>query len=62
MVEQMKNWKTTLAGGIAAAVTAAATHFSATGYVVNWQGYAVAAGLAAIGYFAKDAGITGPAK
>lgn len=55
----MKNWKTTFAGLFAAALTAAATHFQATGDVTNWQGYAVAAGMAAIGVLAKDSNVTG---
>lgn len=58
----MKNWKTTLAGCLAAAVTAAATGFTATGDTTNWQDYATAAGLAAVGYFAKDSGVTGTEK
>lgn len=58
----MKNWRTTLVGMIGAAFTAAAAHFQATGDVTNWQGYAAAATLAAIGFFSKDAGVTGTAK
>ena len=58
----MKNWKTTFAGLISAAVTAAAGYFSATGDTTNWQAYTAAAGMAVIGYLAKDAGVTGPEK
>ena len=58
----MKNWKTTLTGIVAAALTGAAAVFTSTGDTTNWQGYATAAGLAAVGWFAKDAGVTGPEK
>lgn len=49
------NWKTTLAGMVGAAVTAAAGYFTQSGDTTNWQAYATAAGLAAVGYLAKDA-------
>lgn len=58
----MKNWKTTLLGVLGAAVTAAVGYYQQTGDVVNWQAYVSAAGMAALGYFAKDAGVSGPEK
>lgn len=53
----MKNWKTTLAGVFGAAVQVVVPLVQ-TGQV-GWQALLVAAGMAAMGYFAKDFNISG---
>lgn len=56
----MKNWKTTLVGALAAGANIAATLYQ-TG-TVDVKTLLVSAGIAALGYVAKDAGVTGVAK
>jgi hypothetical protein len=56
----MKNWKTTLAGILAAAGTAAITYFQTGGVDLKTAGYMAA--FAGLGYLAKDAGVTGVSK
>jgi hypothetical protein len=62
----MKNWRTTLIGGIAAAATAAAGVAQMTnGQFDNKQGWlsmASAVFMALLGYVAKDAGVSGSEK
>ncbi len=53
----MKNWRTTIAGALAAAVIAIQP-IVATGNV-DWKAVGVAAAVAALGYFAKDNNVTG---
>ena len=56
----MKSWRTTLAGMISAAVTVFAGYFGTGTIDIKTAG--IAAGMAALGYLAKDAGVTGPVK
>jgi len=56
----MRNWKTTLFGALGAAVQVALPLIQ-TG-TVSIKDIAIAAALALIGYFAKDAGISGTDK
>lgn len=51
----LANWKTTLAG-----LVAAVAHVSING--VSWKNLLVAAALAALGYFTQDAKKPAPAK
>lgn len=53
----MKNWKTTAASALTAALYAAANGF--TNGQVNWKQLAIAGGIAAIGVLAKDLNVTG---
>lgn len=55
-----KNWRTTLAGGLAAAATVALS--LAQSGTVDGRTIGCAAGLAFIGYLAKDAGVSGTEK
>jgi len=54
------NWKTTLAGAGGAGITAAIEYLTTGG--LSGKGAAVAFGLAALGWFSKDAGVSGTAK
>jgi glutamate-1-semialdehyde aminotransferase len=56
----MKNWRTTLAGVIGAAVTVALPMVQ--GGTLDSKTLAYAAGLAAVSWLAKDAGQTGTDK
>lgn len=56
----MKNWKTTLVGALGA-VFSVVWPLIQTGQVTV-KDIAIAAGLALLGYFSKDAGVTGSAK
>ena len=59
----MKNWKTTLIGTIGAAIVAAYQLYeSLNGAEVDLKALIGAATLAALGYLAKDAGVTGTQK
>jgi hypothetical protein len=53
----MKNWKTTLFGGLAAVVIAVQP-LIATGSI-DWKAVGLAALVAAFSFFAKDANVTG---
>jgi hypothetical protein len=53
----MKNWKTTLFGALLA-IAVALQPLLTTGSL-DWKAIVIAALIAAIGYFAKDAGVTG---
>lgn len=59
----MKNWKTTLIGSLTAIANAILPMLT-TGNFDSLQpkDLAVSAGIAAIGWFAKDAGVTGTEK
>ena len=56
----MKNWKTTVIG-VGTAIFIAVKPYILTGQI-DWGQLLMAAGVAALGYFAKDAGVTGTAK
>lgn len=56
----MRNWKTTLVG-VGSAVFAVVWPMVQTGNV-TLKDIAIAAGLALLGYFSKDAGVSGTAK
>ena len=56
----MKNWHTTLIGAALAAVSFIAQYQTNGGSLDDWKIWAIPALMAALGYVAKDAGITGP--
>ena len=56
----MKNYKTTLIGTALAVVTFISQYQSNGGNLNDWQLWLVPALVQALGYVAKDAGITGP--
>lgn len=56
----MKNWRTTLVGGVLAIVIAVEPIIS-TG-VIDWRRVGVAALIALVSYLAKDSGVSGTAK
>lgn len=58
----MKNWKTTLLGAALAVVTFLATYQSNGGNIADWKLWVIPAISAALGYVAKDAGVTGSMK
>ena len=59
----MKNWKTTIAGAIAAILLAIQPIIEAAqGGEINWQQLGFAVILALFGYLAKDAGVSGTQK
>lgn len=59
----MKNWKTTVLGAIAAILVAIQPIIdAASGGEINWTQLAFAAALAVMGYFTKDAGVSGTQK
>ena len=58
----MKNWKTTLIGAAFAAVTFISTYQDNGGNLADWKLWVVPALAAALGYVAKDAGVTGVVK
>jgi hypothetical protein len=57
---EMKNWRTTVAGILTAAVYGAFASIQAG--EIEPKTIAVAAGIAALGYFSKDAGVSGTEK
>lgn len=58
----MKNWKTTLLGAALAVVTFLATYQANGGNIADWKLWVIPALSAALGYVAKDAGVTGSMK
>lgn len=58
----MKNWKTTLLGAALAVVTFLATYQANGGNLADWKLWLIPALSAALGYVAKDAGVTGSMK
>lgn len=56
----MKNWKTTLIGAIGATVQVVLPLLSSG--TISFKEIATAAALALLGFFAKDAGVSGTAK
>ena len=56
----MKNWRTTIVGLFGAIWIVAEPIISAG--QIDWKALATAIVVAALGYFAKDAGVTGTAK
>jgi hypothetical protein len=56
----MRNWRTTIVGVLGAVYVAVQPIIQTGG--VDWPALGVAAFMAAIGYFAKDAGVSGTAK
>lgn len=56
----MRNWKTTVVGAVIAALVVIQSALSATGF--EWKSVLIAAAVAAFGYVAKDAGVTGTEK
>ena len=58
----MKNYRTTLLGSIFAALTFLQTYQANGGNINDWKLWLIPAVIAALGYAAKDAGVTGAAK
>lgn len=58
----MKNYRTTLIGAVLAALSFLAIYQSNGGDLSHWQQWLVPALIAALGYVAKDAGVTGSLK
>jgi hypothetical protein len=58
----MKNYKTTIAGAILAALAFVQTFQANGGNLNDWKLWLIPAVIAAMGYVAKDAGVTGTAK
>jgi hypothetical protein len=58
----MKNWKTTVIGAAFAAVTFISTYQANGGNLADWKLWVIPALAAALGYVAKDAGVTGSLK
>lgn len=53
----MKNWRTTLVGLLMAILNSAAPLLSGTS--PDWKTLGMSAGMAALGYLAKDSNVTG---
>lgn len=58
----MKNWRTTLIGAAFAAVTFVSTYQTNGGNLDDWKLWVLPTLAAALGYVAKDAGVTGTLK
>jgi len=58
----MKNWKTLLIGAMGGALAAIHLYVQNGGNLADWKLYAIPVVIAAFGYVAKDAGVTGPDK
>jgi hypothetical protein len=58
----MKNYKTTIIGAALAGLSFLAIFQSNGGDIANWQQWLIPVAIAALGYVAKDAGVTGAAK
>jgi hypothetical protein len=56
----MKNWRTTIIGALAAGGTAALSYFQTGG--LDMKTAAIVAGFAVLGFFSKDAGVSGTQK
>lgn len=58
----MKNYRTTLIGAALAGLSFLAIYQSNGGTLSNWQQWLIPFAIAALGYVAKDAGVTGSMK
>lgn len=58
----MKNYRTTLIGAALAALSFLAIYQSNGGDLAQWKQWLIPAAIAALGYVAKDAGVTGGTK
>lgn len=58
----MKNYRTTLVGAALAALSFLAIYQSNGGDLAQWKQWLIPAAIAALGYVAKDAGVTGGVK
>ena len=58
----MKNYRTTLIGAVLAALSFLAIYQGNGGDLAHWQQWLVPALIAALGYVAKDAGVSGSLK
>lgn len=58
----MKNYRTTLIGAVLAALSFLGIYQTNGGDLAHWQQWLVPALIAALGYVAKDAGVTGSLK
>lgn len=56
----MKNWRTTIIGAVIAALIVIQGAVSSG--TIEWKSVLIAAAVAAFGYVAKDAGVTGTEK
>lgn len=58
----MRNYRTTLVGAALAALSFLALYQQNGGDLTNWQQWLIPVAIAALGYVAKDAGVTGSVK
>jgi len=58
----MKNYRTTLVGAALAGLSFLAIYQQNGGDLADWKQWLIPAALAALGYVAKDAGVTGAVK
>lgn len=58
----MQNYKTTITGAVLALLKFLETYQSNGGNLADWKLWIIPAAIAALGYVAKDAGVTGTAK
>lgn len=58
----MRNYRTTLIGAALAALSFLAIYQQNGGDLANWQQWLIPVAIAALGYVAKDAGVTGSIK
>lgn len=58
----MKNYRTTIVGALLAGLSFLAIYQSNGGDLANWQQWLIPVAVAALGYVAKDAGVTGSVK
>lgn len=58
----MKNYRTTIAGAALAALSFISIYQANGGELTDWKQWLIPAAIAALGYLAKDAGVTGGVK
>jgi len=58
----MKNYRTTLVGAALAALSFLSIYQTNGGDLAHWQQWLIPVAVAALGYVAKDAGVTGASK
>jgi hypothetical protein len=58
----MKNYRTTIAGAALAALSFISIYQANGGELTDWKQWLIPAAIAALGYLAKDAGVSGTAK
>lgn len=58
---KVRNWRTTTAGAVGAAVTYLVSYIQ-TGQAIDYKAIAIGAAMVVLGYLSKDAGVTGDRK